>query len=117
MQNFEPDQLVLVKNDNTHTWSLRRYSMPVFGKMHETQDVHLWDDDAIIPYQGNENLLGESFETPEQQIKRLEREKEEIHRHSENIQVFLNGLHGQKNENNSLGVWGFIVPLLCSFRR
>ncbi len=90
--------------------------MLVFGAMHETQDGNLWPDDAVIPYLGNENLLEENFETPEQQIKRLEREKKETQRHLEGLQ-FINNLQEEKNENNSLGVWGFILPLLCSFRR
>ena len=108
MQKFEPDQLVLVKDLEVRL---------VFGALHGTQDGKLWNNAAVIPYQGNENLLGKSFETPEQKIKRLEREKEEIQRHSENLQVFLDSLHGKKNENDSRGVWDFIAPLLCSFRR
>lgn len=117
MQQFEPDQLVLVKDPKVRLWALRRYSMPVFGALHGTQDGKLWNDDDILPYEGNECLLGDHVETPEQIIKRLEMEKAEIQRHAEEVQIFLDNLQGKKNENDSRGVWGFIAPLLCSFRR
>ena len=59
MQKFEPDQLVLVKFGNGAPWRLRRYSMSCDkGKGHETQDGVVWPDDCIIPYAGNEHLLG-----------------------------------------------------------
>ena len=59
MQKFEPDQLVLVHFFNGGPWRLRRYSMTCDkGKGHETQDGVVWPDDCILPYSGNEHLLG-----------------------------------------------------------
>ena len=59
MQTFEPDQLVLVRYFEGAPWRLRRYSMPCKkGKAHETQDGMVFVDACIIPYSGNEHLLG-----------------------------------------------------------
>lgn len=58
MQKFEPDQLVLVRYENDKTWRLKRYSFLANKDTHETQDGSIWDDDHIIPYSGNEHLLG-----------------------------------------------------------
>lgn len=57
MQKFEPDQLVLVRYENSHVWRLRRYSF-LDRDRHEVQDGTCWDDEQIIPYSGNEHLLG-----------------------------------------------------------
>ena len=57
MQHFEPDQLVLVRLSSIKVWRLRRYSF-CDGPNHETQDGNFWDDGQILPYEGNENLLG-----------------------------------------------------------
>ena len=57
MQKFEPDQLVLVKYAVNEIWRLRRYSF-FDGKEHETQDGCTFSDRFIIPYSGNEQLLG-----------------------------------------------------------
>lgn len=59
MQKFEPDQLVLVRYFEGALWRLRRYSMPCKkGKAHETQDGMVFVDTCILPYSGNEQLLG-----------------------------------------------------------
>lgn len=59
MQKFEPDQLVLVRYFEGAPWRLRRYSMPCKKrKVHETQDGMVFVDECIIPYSGNEHLLG-----------------------------------------------------------
>lgn len=59
MQKFEPDQLVLVRYFEGAPWRLRRYSMPCKkGKAHETQDGMVFVDACILPYSGNEHLLG-----------------------------------------------------------
>ena len=59
MQKFEPDQLVLVRYFEGAPWRLRRYSMLCKkGKAHETQDGMVFVDACIIPYSGNEHLLG-----------------------------------------------------------
>lgn len=59
MQKFEPDQLVLVRYFVGAPWRLRRYSMPCKkGRAHETQDGMVFVDACIIPYSGNEHLLG-----------------------------------------------------------
>lgn len=58
MQTFEPDQLVLVHFFNGGPWRLRRYSILFKGYGHETQDGNIWADECIIPYAGNEHLLG-----------------------------------------------------------
>lgn len=59
MQKFEPDQLVLVKFVSGGPWRLRRYSMSCDKvKGHETQDGVVWPDYCILPYSGNEHLLG-----------------------------------------------------------
>ena len=57
MQKFEPDQLVLVKFVSGGPWRLRRYSF-LDGDEHEMQDGSVWDDEHILPYSGNEHLLG-----------------------------------------------------------
>lgn len=57
MQNFEPDQLVLVRYLGNKVWRLKRYSF-FDGQEHETQDGATWDDHHILPYSGNEYLLG-----------------------------------------------------------
>ena len=63
MQRFEPDQLVLVRYGDGCTWRLRRYSI-FDGTYHETQDGCLWVEDGILPYAGNEQLLGTSNPPP-----------------------------------------------------
>lgn len=57
MQRFEPDQLVLVQYGNGGPWRLKRYSF-LDGDEHEMQDGSVWDDEHILPYSGNEHLLG-----------------------------------------------------------
>ena len=58
MPRFEPDQLVLVKYAGNKIWRLKRYSFCDKGGLHETQDGATWDDHHILPYAGNEHLLG-----------------------------------------------------------
>ena len=63
MQNFEPDQLVLVRGSEHTNWDLAHYSYCVVkeGKatFHHLQGwTLLFRDDEIIPYSGNEHLLG-----------------------------------------------------------
>ena len=60
MHKFEPDQLVLVHFFNGGPWRLRRYSIDLDGYGHETQDGNVWADDNVLPYAGNEHLLGTS---------------------------------------------------------
>ena len=55
MQKFEPDQLVLVNSGRI--WRLKRYSF-FNGTTHETQDGCVWSDGCILPYAGNEHMLG-----------------------------------------------------------
>ena len=57
MQKFEPDQLVLVRHGDGWPWRLRRYSL-FDGTRHETQDGNVWYDECILPYAGNEYMLG-----------------------------------------------------------
>lgn len=57
MQHFEPDQLVLVRYIGNKVWRLKRYSF-FDGQEHETQDGATFSDKDILPYAGNENLLG-----------------------------------------------------------
>ena len=72
MQKFEPDQLVLVQYGNGGPWRLRRYSF-FDGDAHEMQDGSTFDDDHIIPYKENENLLGTTdLPTPKWEPKRGE---------------------------------------------
>ena len=59
MQKFEPDQLVLVRHGDGWPWRLRRYSL-FDGTRHETQDGNVWYDECILPYAGNEYMLGTS---------------------------------------------------------
>ena len=63
MQHFEPDQLVLVKYAGNTIWRLRRYSF-CDSVHHETQDGSLWDDNQIMPYAGNEHMLGDIRKHP-----------------------------------------------------
>lgn len=59
MKSFKPDQLVLVRFAPDKAWRLRRYSSPCnAGTAHETQDGCVHSDDSILPYEGNESLLG-----------------------------------------------------------
>ena len=63
MQKFEPDQLVLVRGSEHTNWDLAHYSYCVVkeGKatFHHLQGwTLLFRDDEIIPYSGNEYLLG-----------------------------------------------------------
>lgn len=57
MQKFEPDQLVLVRYIGNKVWRLKRYSF-FDGQEHETQDGATFRDKDILPYSGNEHLLG-----------------------------------------------------------
>ena len=59
MQKFEPDQLVLVRDDDTKVWRLTHYSHTVEGMdWNVTIDGKVWASPFIIPYAGNEHLLG-----------------------------------------------------------
>lgn len=59
MQNFEPDQLVLVRENDMHVWRLTHYSHTVEGMdWNVTIDGKAWASKFIIPYAGNEHLLG-----------------------------------------------------------
>ena len=63
MPRFEPDQLVLVRGSEHTNWDLAHYSYCVVkeGKatFHHLQGwTLLFRDDKIIPYSGNEHLLG-----------------------------------------------------------
>ena len=57
MPHFEPDQLVLVRYIGNKVWRLKRYSF-FDGQEHETQDGATFSDKDILPYAGNEHLLG-----------------------------------------------------------
>ena len=62
MQTFEPDQLVLVRECDTADWELARYSHRSSdgsnGHIHHEQGRRWFKDDEILPYFGNEHLLG-----------------------------------------------------------
>ena len=59
MQTFEPDQLVLVRENDTQVWRLTHYSHTVEGRdWNITIDGKVWASPFIIPYAGNEHLLG-----------------------------------------------------------
>ena len=59
MQKFEPDQLVLVRENDTVRWRLTHYSHTVEGMdWNVTIDGKIWASQFIIPYAGNEHLLG-----------------------------------------------------------
>ena len=62
MQHFEPDQLVLVRECDTADWELARYSHCCTecsnGHIHHEQGWRWFKDDEILPYTGNEQLLG-----------------------------------------------------------
>ena len=62
MQHFEPDQRVLVRYIGNKVWRLKRYSF-FDGQEHETQDGATFSDKDILPYAGNEHLLG-TMESP-----------------------------------------------------
>lgn len=70
MQNFEPDQLVLVRECDTADWELARYSHRCTeksnGHIHHKQGRRWFKDGDILPYSGNEHLLGTTG-TPIQQ--------------------------------------------------
>lgn len=59
MQKFEPDQLVLVRENDTVRWRITHYSHTVEGMdWNVTIDGKAWASQFIIPYSGNEHLLG-----------------------------------------------------------
>ena len=59
MQKFEPDQLVLVRENDAARWRLTHYSHTVEGMdWNVTIDGKVWASPFIIPYAGNEHLLG-----------------------------------------------------------
>lgn len=62
MQTFKPDQLVLVRECDTADWELARYSHCCTdgsnGHIHHEQGRRWFKDDEILPYSGNEHLLG-----------------------------------------------------------
>ena len=59
MQKFEPDQRVLVRENDTQVWRLTHYSHTVEGMdWNVTIDGKIWASQFIIPYSGNEHLLG-----------------------------------------------------------
>lgn len=62
MQKFEPDQLVLVRENEKENWDLARYSYCCAEEgethIHHIQGLRWFRDDEIIPYSGNEHLLG-----------------------------------------------------------
>ena len=64
MQNFEPDQLVLVRENDMQVWRLTHYSHTVEGRdWNVTIDGKVWASQFIIPYAGNEHLLGTTEST------------------------------------------------------
>ena len=59
MQTFEPDQLVLVREKSETVWRLTHYSHRINGAdWSVTIDGKVWASHLIIPYAGNEHLLG-----------------------------------------------------------
>ena len=59
MQTFEPDQRVLVRENDTQVWRLTHYSHTVQGMdWNATIDGKVWASQFIIPYAENEHLLG-----------------------------------------------------------
>lgn len=59
MQTFEPAQLVLVRENDTQVWRLTYYSHTVQNMdLNVTIDGKVWASPFIIPYAGNEHLLG-----------------------------------------------------------
>ena len=60
MQKFEPDQLVLVREKRETVWRLTHYSHRIQGEARwsVTIDGKVWEPHNILPYSGNEQLLG-----------------------------------------------------------
>lgn len=58
MQKFEPDQLVLVRENDRQYWRLAHFSHTVSADWNVTTDGKAWASMYIIPYSGNEHLLG-----------------------------------------------------------
>lgn len=61
MPRFEPDQLVLVREGKRANWDLARYSYcdtEAKGHVHHIQGLRWFRDDDVLPYSGNEHLLG-----------------------------------------------------------
>lgn len=58
MQKFEPDQLVLVRENDRQYWRLAHFSHTVSADWNVTTDGKAWASQFIIPYAGNEHLLG-----------------------------------------------------------
>ena len=58
MQKFEPDQLVLVRENDEQLWRLAHFSHTVSVDWNVTTDGKAWASKFIIPYSGNEHLLG-----------------------------------------------------------
>lgn len=120
MQKFEPDQLVLIKAGSI--WRLRRYSF-FDGSYHETQDGCLWVEDGILPYAGNEQLLGTSNPPPPKwepktgelvAVRDSEDEewKARVFRYRNNDNKFV---CDNENANHSICPWDFCEPLRAHF--
>lgn len=62
MQTFTPDQLVLIRESEKANWDLARYSYCSVEQgqdhIHHIQGLRWFRDDEVIPYSGNEHLLG-----------------------------------------------------------
>ena len=64
MKTFDADELVLVRSNHNREWTLSRYSHLSKSEdksHHILQNFGIWDDENIIPYKGNEDLLGTKF--------------------------------------------------------
>lgn len=62
MKEFRPDQLVLVRVCKESNWDLAHYSYcsddKKDGYIHHIQGLSWYPDENILPYEGNEYLLG-----------------------------------------------------------
>ena len=63
MPRFEPDQLVLVRENDEQLWRLAHFSHTVSVDWNVTTDGKAWASQFIIPYAGNEHLLGTTEST------------------------------------------------------
>lgn len=123
MQKFKPDQLVLVKESPASNWDLARYSYfmegDFKGRVHHIQGYKWFKDEEILPYSGNEHLLG-TKNLPELKWKPKHGELVAVRNSLDEkwkVRVFYNGYINtsfmcySENEKSKIISWKFCEPL------
>lgn len=113
MKEFKPFDKVLVRN-SFGSWYPDLYSH-YNGSSHKTITDHYCNDKDILPYEGNEHLLGTN-EEPEEEITLKKGERIVV---SDNIYALLNGLgvveifdkiKCKSIYDSQLRLWSYCIP-------